>query len=165
MKIETLGEGNAVVYASCGGLWVMILHRPPTVDDMLAAAPTLRTMTELAPKGFGTLTWILPEAGFSMDGPARTAAADITRAHDKVILAQATVVEGQGFQVASVRMIIAGLDLLSRASAPTRVFARLDEAVAWVAPFSPGTPPAVADVVIALEGLRASFASAPRARA
>jgi hypothetical protein len=156
MELERLGDSPAVAYAACGGIWVMLLHRPPVVDDMRAAEPTLRRMAARCPGGFATLTWILPNAGFSMDAATRGAAADITRDWDKSIRAQATLIEGQGFQGASVRMIIAGLDVLARPSGPTKVFSKLHDAVAWSIAHSPvGVD--VAAAVAAIETLRADI--------
>lgn len=152
-QLEILAEADAVTYAACGGLWIMLMHRPPGVDDMTAAVPTLQRMATLAPEGFGTLTWVLPAAGFSMDGATRTTAAEIAKTYDRLIRAQATLIEGQGFQAASVRMIITGLDLLSRPSSPTRVLSHLRDAVAWAVPFSAANPN-VDDVVHELERLR-----------
>lgn len=131
VTFETLQRDPTVLYGACGGLWVMILHAPPTKAGMLLARPALESMVRRIPSGFSTLTWILGSAGFRMDGDARTAAADVTRAFEPQILAQATLVEGEGFQTAAVRAILTGLDAMSGSAKPKRVFSSLTEAVAW----------------------------------
>lgn len=130
VTFEPFQRDAAVLYGACGGLWVMIVHGPPTKSSMLLARPSLEAMTQRLQR-FATLTWILPSAGFRMDYEARTAAADVTRAFEPSILAQATLVEGEGFQTATVRAILTGLDAMSGSAKPKRVFSTLSEAVAW----------------------------------
>ncbi len=126
-----LGRTSAVTYGAVGGLWVMILHAPCAEPDMRAAGPALSKMRELEPSGFPSLTWVLPSAGLSMDGPARSAAAEVTDAHAQWNIARATLIEGKGFQAATVRAIVSGIDMLARAKSPSSVHGHLDESVAW----------------------------------
>ena len=130
-SFEMLQRGATVRYGVSGGIWVMTLHAKPTAADMNLARAALKATLRRHPDGFPTLTWILPEAGFSMDTDARQAAATVTKEFNASILAMATLIEGEGFQAATVRAIIAGLDLMSRASAPKKTFADLHAAVAW----------------------------------
>ncbi|MFO0685924.1 MAG: hypothetical protein U0234_27945 [Sandaracinus sp.] len=156
---EELGRTGAVLYGAVGGIWVMILHAPSAEADMRAAGPALAKMRELEPKGFPSLTWVLSSAGLSMDGPARRAAAEVTDAYAQWNIARATLIEGKGFQAATVRAIVSGIDMLSRAKSPTSVHGHLDESVAWcVAHRAQGavdrtTPPDV--IVRALHAARA----------
>jgi hypothetical protein len=94
-------------------------------------------MSERYPRGFPTLTWILPSAGFRMDNAARDAASEITKAFASAIRSMATLIEGTGFQAAAVRSIIGGLDLLTRAEAPRKVFSELPTALSWSNTFYP----------------------------
>lgn len=128
---EELGRTHAVLYGGVGGIWVMILHAPARESDMRAAGPALAKMREGEPKGFPTLTWVLPSAGLSMDAAARKAAAEVTDAYAQWNIARATLIEGKGFQAATVRAIVSGIDMVSRATSPSKVFAHLDETVAW----------------------------------
>src|SRR3954462_11191956 len=102
---EEIERGRTVLYGGTRGIWVMVLHGKPSKADMLLARPALAAMSKRAPSGFPTITWILPEAGLSMDNDARTAAAEVTSEFSKAILAQATVIELAGFQGATVRAI------------------------------------------------------------
>jgi hypothetical protein len=88
-------------------------------------------MSERYPDGFPTLTWVLPQAGDSMDSDARNAATEVSEELDRWILAEATLIVGTGFRAATARAIVAGLDLVSRSSSVKKVFADLPEAVAW----------------------------------
>lgn len=128
---EELGRTGSVLYGAIGGLWVMILHAPSAEADMRAAGPALAKMRTLEPQGFPSLTWVLSSAGLSMDGPARKAAAEVTDAYAEWNIARATLIEGSGFQAATVRAIVSGIDLLSRAKSPASVHAHLDDGVAW----------------------------------
>jgi hypothetical protein len=137
VTFEAHERGAAVVYGECGAIWVMTLHAKPSRADMELARPSLQKMRERHRDGFPTLTWVLPSAGLSMDSDARDAAAKVTREYDASISSMATVVEGEGFGVAAVRAIVAGIDLLSRSRAPKRTFADLAQAVAWCCELRP----------------------------
>ena len=157
---ESLQRGPAVLYGSCGGIWVMTLFGKPSAAEMLLARPALKAMLEKHPIGFPTLTWVAPQAGYSMEADARHAAADVTKEFNASILAMATLIEGQGFQAAAVRAIVAGLDLMARASAPKKVFADLPATVAWCASMRPpkqGNASAPGEIVTALADIRKSL--------
>lgn len=152
---ETFHRDDAVTYAQCGPIWVMLMTGPPTEPGMRLAAPTLAKMKAANPSGFATLTWILPSAGMKMDGPARQAAADVTKAYLNEILSMANVVEVDGFLGATVRAVLSGLTLLSSVKCPQRTFASMGEAVTWLTTATPklGFPPE-AELVAELERLR-----------
>lgn len=156
---DELERGQSVLYGDSGGIWVMILFAPPTKDDMLLARPTLTAMRRMHPHGFPTLTWVLPEAGLKMEHDAREAASTVTQEFDRSIRAQATIIEGSGFQAATVRAIVTGLDAMSRSASPKKTFAELTPAVEWCAVRRPeGSPTfAVAEHVAALSQVRRSL--------
>ena len=110
-------------------------------------------------QGFPTLTWVLPEAGFSMENDARDAATEVTTAFATQILAQATLVELGGFQGATVRAIIAGLDMMSRSPCPKKVFSELGPSVEWCArtPRTLATLGEAAQLSKSLRALRATL--------
>ncbi len=152
-----LERGTTTLYGACGGLWVMIVFGSPTNADMLLARPSLAAMKRRHPEGFPSLTWVLPTAGYRMDHEARVTAATVTAEFDGTIRAQATLLEGTGFQVATVRAVIAGLDMMSRSSAPKRTFSELEAAVTWcLHRLPPGAAPGSASAVA-----RAVRAAAP----
>lgn len=158
-----LERGPAALYGDSGGVWVMILHTKPLAADMELARPSLKAMRDRHPDGFPTLTWVLPTAGLSMDSDARQTAARVTKAFDASIRSMATLVEGEGFGVAAVRAIIAGIDLLSRAAAPKKTFATLNDAIAWCVTLRPArdrdagtTEEIVAAITAARNGLSAT---------
>lgn len=132
-EVQPLARGSSVFYGACEGIWVMCVFATPIKVDMLLARSALEAMVKLRPAGFPTLTWVMPEAGFRMDHDARTAASEVTKAFDRSILAQATLIDGSGFQAATVRAIIAGLEVVSRSTGVTKVFADLPTTVAWCA--------------------------------
>ena len=128
---------DAVSYARCGPIWVMVMTAPPTTDGMLHSRPTLAAMKERHPAGFATMTYVLPSAGFKMEADARQAAADATKAYAESIRIIANVVEGSGFAAATARAVLSGLHLLTRLQPPERVFASGDEALEWIARVGP----------------------------
>jgi len=152
---ELFHRDDAVTYAQCGPIWVMLMTGPPTEPGMRLAAPTLATMKAANPSGFVTLTWVLRSAGMKMDGPARQAAADVTKAYLDAILSMANVVEVDGFLGATVRAVLSGLTLLSSVKCPQRTFASVGEAVPWLADATPKLRfPAQPELVAELERLR-----------
>lgn len=153
--MEVLQQGRAVVYGACEGFWVMILFAPPTKPDMLLARPSLAAMKRRHPSGFPTLTWVLPEAGYRMETDAREAASTVTKEFDAQIRAQATLIEGSGFQAAAVRAIIGGLDAMSRTTSVKKVFSELTPASAWCLEKRPEpTPASLSEVVRVLGAAR-----------
>ncbi len=133
-RFDLLEKTEGVVYGACAGMWVMILFAEPTLQDMKAARPALQVMSRRHPGGFPTLTWVLPQAGYRMANDARHTAAEITKEYVKSIVAQATLIEGGGFQAATVRAIVAGLDFMAATRADKKVFSHLTAAVAWCQP-------------------------------
>ena len=128
---EELAHGSTALYGTCAGLWIMIIYAAPSTADMLLSRGTLATMTKRIPHAFPTLTWCLTEAGYRMDADARAAASEVTREYATSLAAQATLIEGEGFQGAAVRAIISGIDAMSRTASKKKVFAELTPAVRW----------------------------------
>jgi hypothetical protein len=139
--VEPLGRTDGVIYGACAGIWVMLVFAEPKKRDMLAARGTLQAMLDRHREGFPTLTWVLPAAGYHMDGDARQAASDVTRSFASSIRAQATLIPGTGFQAATVRSIVAGLDFMTRSASPKKVFGELGPAVTWCLSHVPGRKP------------------------
>jgi hypothetical protein len=158
-RLQELASGSAVFYGRVGGLWVMILHKPPVEADMLLARGSLMQMARSEPHGFPTLTWILPSAGFSLDAPSKEAAAKITSEFSKSILARATLIEGTGFQAAAVRAVVTGIDLFSRTTSPGRVFAELEATVAWCVSLRPAKSPSTLSASLITRALEETVAS------
>lgn len=158
---ELLERTAGVVYAACGNIWTMTLFAEPKLLDMKAARSALATMARRCPRGFPTLTWILPQAGFRMDNDARDTAGEITRSFESSILAQATLIEGSGFQAAAVRAIVNGLDHMSRSRCKKKVFSDLGVAVTWCLAESgaPATRSASDEIRASLLAVRSSVAS------
>ena len=160
-EFETLQNSPAVLYGACGGIWVMIIRARPNAPEMYLARPSLKAMHRQYPAGFPTLTWVLPEAGFSMERDAREAATEVTKEFESAILAQATLIEGSGFHAAAVRAIIVGLDTVLRSPAPKKTFSELSVAVTWCLGLRPAGAralprPTPADVVTTLAQVRAA---------
>jgi hypothetical protein len=138
----------------------MLMFAPPVVSDMLPARPSLKTMSQKHPQGFPTLTWVLPSAGFSMDSETRKVAATITDEFVTSIAAQATLVEGVGFQAAAVRAIIGGIDMMTRSRSPKKVFAEVRPSIDWCLSCCPPRATAAAtgaEISATLASLRSSF--------
>lgn len=163
---DEIERGSTTLYGDAGGLWLMILFGKPSKADMLLARPALAAMTKRAPKGFPTITWVCAEAGLSMENDARDAAAVVTNEFNKQILAQATIIELGGFQGATVRAIVTGLDLMSRSACPKKTFATALPAVEWCAKIvkDEGLGARIEKVTRTLEAVRAAGLVSPTRR-
>jgi hypothetical protein len=155
-QFDTLGQAAGVLYGAAGGIFVMIMVAKPTVADMRLARPALTAMSKRAPQGFPTLTWVTLSAGMSMEADARKVAADVTTEFAKHILAEATIIEGSGFQAATVRAIVAGLDAMARSPAPKKTFSAAGPAVDWCVSKRPrdGDTTPAADLAAAISRAR-----------
>jgi hypothetical protein len=102
---------------------------------------TLRRVGELRrevagrfPEGFVALA-VLPHV--SLEAPLlkelRAEAERLMTTSPKELLAVAEVIEGSGFLAATVRSIATGLVLVTRPPFPTRIFAGVEPAAAWLA--------------------------------
>lgn len=155
---DPLSRGSSILYGACGGVWVMLLFQPPNIADIRLARTALSTMSKRFSQGFPTITWVLPSAGFSMDSDSRHASAEITQTYSNSILAGATLIEGSGFQAATARAIISGIDMLARAKYQKKVFNELQPCVDWCVDYRPSrTGPSTAEIVHALSDLRGTF--------
>lgn len=160
VRLDVLQRGASILYADASGLWVMVLFAPPKHEDILLARDSLRAMKRRYPEGFPTLTWVRSTAGLSMDADSRKSSAVITSEFAEQIAAQATLIEGNGFQAATVRAIISGIDMLARSKSPKKVFSELKDAIAWAFSHSPRAEtlrPPVEAVLAALESLRDTY--------
>jgi hypothetical protein len=83
------------------------------------------------------LIQVVPASALTPDAAARTALARMLLNLNGRVSHSALVHEAEGFRAAMIRSIVTGIAALSNPGFPHRVFARLEEAVAWMTPKNP----------------------------
>ncbi len=156
--IDVLYRDEVVLYADLQGIWLMIMHGPADARRMKRAVPTLTEMSKRYPTGFANITVILPAAGFSMDAATREAAAAVTKAFEREIIADCSVIEGVGFWPATARAILSAVQAMSKTRHPRHVFDSIDSAVSWAVKNSPEPIRSRVDVRAALDAIAAERA-------
>jgi len=150
LKFERHEHGTTGVYGEVGGIWIMLAHGEGlTKADMQLMRASVGVMARREPAGFPALTWVFHSSGYRIDDDARAAAREMNAELASHVRARATVIDGGGFQAAAVRALVTGIDLVSRRTTPSKVFAELSTAVEWCvaqrtpARASAGTPAAI----------------------
>jgi hypothetical protein len=120
-----------MLFAACGGVWFMLIHDTPTRSGIELSRGTLDLMLRREPRGFPMLTWIFGATGYLFPADARDAAVSVAHDYQGHSLVRATVIEPAGFSGSIVRSIVAGVDLVSRPTRPSRTFTDLPQALKW----------------------------------
>ena len=146
VRVHERSEGFAL---ATRGRLVVSVWRTEVTRDRVAAID--RAIAELVPtcggKGYGSVTVI--ERGTSMRMPedARAASTALQKRWAEHMRVSGYLVDGPGFLIASVRTLTAGLQLVTRARVPIRVYATAEELGGFVAPYVAMSATEIADVV------------------
>jgi hypothetical protein len=125
-------------------LVLQLWHRDTTLDGVAALRAAIGQVARESAEGLRLL--IVVEPGASMPpAESRAGIAAFMRDYAKNIRATSLAFEGTGFRAASVRAVVAGLNVLANHPFPYKVFATIGEALWWppMASRGPGTPPAL----------------------
>jgi hypothetical protein len=131
IPMPVLAHATGYALATCGHAFVSVWSRPSTLDSLAAVAQCEEALTGDSPEGIVVLT-VIAGTAFSIGIREREEAQRLARHFDKTTVAEAYVIEGEGFRAAAMRAMLAGLQLLARTSHPVRVFADVPGAVEWL---------------------------------
>lgn len=136
-------------------LVLQLWHRDTTLEGVAALRAVIGRVASDSPQGLRLLVVVEPHASMP-SSEARAGIAAIMRERSGSIRATSLAFEGIGFRAASVRAVVAGLNVLAHHPFPYKVFATVPEALAWdaMAPTGSGAPPQVLAELI--QSLRAS---------
>lgn len=116
--------------------FILIWHHNTTVAGVMALERAVEEFAETRPNGIGLVT-IVEESAPMPPGDAREALAKFLERASHCIKVSAVAFEGTGFRAAAVRSVVAGLTMVARQSYPHKVFATVEEGMAWMAPQMP----------------------------
>lgn len=121
-------ENHAIGY--CGPMILVAWRRLTTSAGVVHLRDVHQRVAPLHPGGVGLLTIIEANAP-APDATVREELARYMADSAAVLKSSCVVFEGTGFRAAMVRSVVAGLTMLARQPFPHRVFATVDEGIAW----------------------------------
>ena len=148
---------DRIAMASCGAVYVSLLHKPLTLDGLERMARQSKRMFDLYRGKCVSLAVIEPSAADAASKEVRDKSAELARAHP--ILGAAIVIEGSGFRPAATRTLVAGLYLVTKKEYPHKIFSTSAEGAEWLVPIlaQVGVTQSAADMVAAVEAARAAI--------
>jgi hypothetical protein len=134
-----LDQGPDYVIGGVGTLFVTVVRRVPKLH-MLEAIDRAEGAFVGRAKGPIRSLFVVREIEVTAppDAAFRERSLALMERYGPHLVATAQVIEGDGFKTSIIRGFATGLTLLSRQKVPTRSFATVDTAVAWLAGL--GTP-------------------------
>jgi hypothetical protein len=148
---------DGLALASCGAVYISLLHRPLTVDGVARMSRMSKRMFELYRGKCVSLAVIEPSAADAASKEVREKTAQLARAHP--ILGAAIVIEGSGFRPAATRTLVAGMYLVTKKEYPHKIVSTAAEGAAWLVPIlaQVGVTQSPDDMVAAVEAARAAI--------
>lgn len=138
--------------ASWGDTFILLFHLNTTVPGVMEIDRAITRFSESRPNGIGIIT-IVEEAAPMPPSDARDALVKVLEGISRCVKVSAVAFEGTGFRAAAVRSVVAGLTMVARQSYPHKVFATVEEAMAWMAPQMP-SPTSSRDLIEAVREVR-----------
>ena len=150
-----IAKGEGYYFASWHQAYVLDWRSVPTFESLDAAVSGKAAVLSNHPAG--VLVFNILRADAQLPSTAVRKYAEKKQSEDVVgVLCHATVVDAQGFWAGGMRSMIAGLYLVSRSPFPRKVFATVDEAARWQAPFAQAPAGFDEGLAEAVRGIRSS---------
>ncbi|MGH1347406.1 MAG: hypothetical protein ACRBN8_37955 [Nannocystales bacterium] len=130
-----------------------------TIEAARASTATILSAREASPTGRGVLLGIVEERTPPPAAAVRREIAEAMSSNGDFVFASALVFEGGGFQGSMVRMVAAGLSMLSRLPFPHHVFDSVSDGALWLERASAKEPTHIEAAT--LEALIAGVRQAP----
>jgi hypothetical protein len=148
---------DRIALASCGAVFISLLHKPLTLDGLARMTRQSRRMFELYHGKMVSLAVIEPSAADAASKEVRERSAELARANP--ILGAAIVIEGTGFRPAATRTLVAGMYLVTKKEYPHKIFSTAADGAEWLVPIlaQVGVTQTAEDMVAAVEAARAAI--------
>jgi len=149
---------DRLVLASCGQVYITLLHLPLTYDGAVRLGRESKRLAHAFDGKMCSLAIIEPSAASSPPPEVRELTTGLTTAHP--LLGAAIVIEGSGFRAAATRTVVAGMYLISKKRYPHKIVQTAREGAAWLVPLLSGAgvrSQKVADLVAAVELARGAL--------
>jgi hypothetical protein len=157
METTIHDSDDRIALASCGAVYISLLHKPLTPDGLARLARMSKRMFERYRGKCVSLAVIEPGAADAASKEVRDGSAELARAHP--ILGAAIVIEGSGFRPAATRTLVAGMYLVTKKEYPHKIVSTAAEGAAWLVPIlaQVGVTQSPEDMVAAVEAARAAI--------
>jgi hypothetical protein len=119
-------------FGNVANVFVGLYRQPATLSRMTASTARLRQVVAQYPEGIGQL-WVCEETSLASVGSEVTQrASELSKEFEPHTRGLAYVLEGDGFRVASARMLLSAIRLVARTQHPSRIFSKVAEGTAWL---------------------------------
>jgi hypothetical protein len=146
--------------ATAGSVFINVWREPSTLAQLEVLREHEAALVEHERAAIMVLTVLLPSA-FTLGTRERKEVDALAKQFAPSTRAHAYVIEGSGFRTAAVRALVAGINLITRTGAATRVFDDVVHAAEWLeAEAAPSQVVRAAEVVRAVMEARATFGPA-----
>jgi hypothetical protein len=139
---QVLVSDDGLALAAWRNVFVNVWRLEATLARLELVRREQRRLIERFPDGVANLTVIEPRVFSKPIGSTeREQAAAIAKEMAPHTRAMAYVVEGTGFRTATARMVLAGVNMVSRAAYPMKVFDTVTDGARWVVTTLGGAAP------------------------
>ncbi len=129
--ILDVASGPGYYFAAWRGAYILDFRDTPTRESLDATIIGKRKIESLFPEGLYVFN-IIDGQRPAPDSDVRNYAAKKQTEDNQGVLAHITVVRGDGFRPSTIRSLLTGLYLMSRAPFPRKVFAHLHDGTSWL---------------------------------
>lgn len=156
MKPAVLYVGEDHCVAAFGPILAMVVRTDPGSNILEDQKHWIRHLRSHAPDGCAFITVL------SSDTPppseeARAFIKQVFRTFGEVVQSGAMVIEGKGFVAATLRSILSMILMALRPSYPFKIFAQLDDCLAWTLEHLDNPKVTRQELLIEFERLKASY--------
>jgi len=127
---DILHAGPSDLVARVGQCLIVLSHAL-TLDGVNAIARGMGKLTQRQQTAC-SISIVERKSGPGTSPEVRTAVAEIVRKYDTSISGAAVVCDGSGFRATAVRSVVTAINMASRASHPSKVFASCEPAFEWL---------------------------------
>jgi hypothetical protein len=136
MTAQLLRASGDASFLSVGDVLVIVWHGELSLPSLAMYEACFAEMAAAHAAGFSVLVVIEKGAG-QPDGAARAAVARIFARFDRQLRAVGVAIEGAGFRMATIRMIVTSMALMVRRNYPLSIQGTGTRAAHWVSHHSP----------------------------
>lgn len=129
--IVNVATGAGYYFAAWRGVYILDFRDTPTRESLDATISGKRKIQSLFPEGLYVFN-IVDGQRPAPDSDVRNYAAKKQTEDNEGVLAHITIVRGDGFRPSTIRSLLTGLYLMSRAPFPRKVFAHLHDGTSWL---------------------------------
>ncbi len=137
-ELRCIASGVGYYFTTWKNAYILDFSKTPTVESLDASVACKKLALRKNPAGLVVINLIDGENPPPSGAIRKYAQSKSTEDPDGV-LCHATIIRGEGFKSATIRSMLAGIYLVTRAPYPRKVFATNDECATWAGPLA-GTP-------------------------